>query len=135
MGKKKSDSCYTYFKIVGQFEVDEISKILGLEPCKSWKASDLRRDGKPFGFSLWKYGYNNDYNPYVSEMMEKTIKDLEDKIPQLLKIKEIFDVKFYLTVVPSVYSGTIHPALSPSIKVMEFCVKTMTKLDIDLYVY
>ena len=39
------NSCYTYFKIVGNFNPDDISALLNLTPGKSWKIGDLRRNG------------------------------------------------------------------------------------------
>lgn len=37
------NSCYTYFKIVGQFNTDDISDILGLTPEEKWDIGDERK--------------------------------------------------------------------------------------------
>ena len=48
------NSCYTYFKIVGNFNPDDISALLNLTPEKSWKIGDLRRNGTKYDFALWE---------------------------------------------------------------------------------
>ena len=50
------NSCYTYFKIVGNFDPDKVSEILNLTPEKSWKIGDLRRNGTKYDFALWEIG-------------------------------------------------------------------------------
>ena len=132
MGKQ---SCYTYFAIKGEFDVDEIVKLLGIQPNKSWKKTDIRVDGKPFGFDFIQICRNDKYNPYVYEMMEVTIAPLLDKIDVLKEIKETYDVHYYLTVVPSLSAKGVNPAVAPSLKVMDFCHEIRCELDIDCYVY
>ena len=133
---KKENTCCTYFKIVGTFPTKEIAKRLGIEPDGScWDIGDLRRDGSYFGFAMFSCCKCEDYTPYVEQMMEKTIEPLLDKISILNKIREDYDVEFYLEVVPHVFVDMINPALAPSLKVMDFCHETRTKIDIDLYLY
>ena len=132
---KSKNNCHTYFKIIGDFNPSEISSILHLKPYQSWTKKDLRRDGKPFGFDLWEFGYENEYDPYVYTQMEKTVEELEKKVDALNYIHEHFDVQFYLVVVPHVYAGGINPVLAPSMRIIDFCHATRTKIDIDLYVY
>lgn len=50
------NSCDTYFKIVGNFDPDEVSKLLNLTPDKTWKIGDLRRNGTMYDFALWETG-------------------------------------------------------------------------------
>ena len=51
---KNKNSCYTYFKIVGDFDPAEITKRLQIEPSESWRKDDVRTNGKPYGFALWE---------------------------------------------------------------------------------
>ena len=48
MDIKTKNSCYTYFSIKGNFDPDEITKVLDLKPFKVVKIGDKRRDGKLF---------------------------------------------------------------------------------------
>ena len=77
---KTRNSCYTYFKIVGNFNPDDISELLALSPEKAWKIGDLRRNGTKYDFALWEIGRCTDYDIEVENQMRKTIAVLQDKI-------------------------------------------------------
>lgn len=94
------NSCDTYFKIVGYFDPDEVSKLLNLTPDKAWKIGDLRRNGTMYDFSLWETGRCTEYDVEVENQMRKTIALLQDKIQLLKQIREENDVTFVLEIVP-----------------------------------
>ncbi len=129
------NSCYTYFKIVGNFNPDNVSKLLNLTPERSWKIGDLRRNGTKYDFSLWEIGRCTEYDIEVENQMRKTIFLLQDKIPLLNQIRMGNDVTFTLEIVPTIYVGDINPCLAPSLDVIDFCYATRTNIDIDMYVY
>ena len=125
--------CYTYFRIVGKFNTDDVSNILKLTPEKKWDIGDPRPNGSKFDFANWSIGYCEDYNIDTSAQMEKTISILMDKKEELKQIREKFDVEFYLEVVPTLCIEEYTPALAPSMAVIDFCYETRTTIDIDLY--
>jgi hypothetical protein len=129
------NSCYTYFKIVGDFNPDDVSALLNLTPEKTWKIGDLRRNGSKYDFALWEIGRCAEYDVEVENQMRKTIAVLQDKIPLLNQIRQAHDVSFVLEVVPTIYVDGINPCLAPSLDVIDFCHATRTEIDIDLYVY
>ena len=129
------NSCYTYFKIVGNFDPDKVSEILNLTPEKSWKIGDLRRNGTKYDFALWEIGRCTEYDVEVENQMRKTIALLQDKIQLLNQIREENDVSFVLEIVPSIYVGDVNPCLAPPLDVIDFCHATRTEIDIDIYVY
>ena len=131
----KKNHCYTYFKIVGDFNPFIITELLNIEPEESWNKGDKRRDGSLYTFSMWSCGRCDEYDPYVENQMRKTIELLKDKVDILNKIRNDYDVEFYLEIVPEVYAGGINPCLAPSLDIIDFCHLTRTKIDIDLYVY
>ena len=131
---KTRNSCYTYFKIVGEFNPQEISNILGLNAEKSWRIGDTRIDGSKYEFALWEIGRCNDYDVEVANQMSKTIALLRDKIDLLNKIRQENDVSFYLEIVPTLYAEESTPCLAPTLDVIDFCHSTRTELDIDLYI-
>ena len=128
------NSCYTYFRIVGNFNPDDISALLNLTPEESWKIGDLRRDGTKYEFANWMIGKCVEYDVYVENQMRKTISILLDKIATLNQIREENDVEFFLEIVPSIYVNDINPCLAPPLDVIDFCHATRTEIDIDLYV-
>lgn len=129
------NSCYTYFRIVGNFNPDEISELLNLTPEKCWKIGDLRSNGTKFDFANWEIGRCSKYDVEVKNQMRETISLLKDKIILLNKIREENDVDFYLEVVPTIYAGDVNPCLAPSLDVIDFCHATRTEIDIDMYIY
>ena len=49
------NECYTYFRITGRFDPDEITDLMELKPDRCWKIGDLRKkwDGiRVFGLVL-----------------------------------------------------------------------------------
>ena len=129
------NSCYTYFKIVGNFNPDDVSKLLNLAPEKTWKIGDLRRNGTKYDFALWEIGRCEEYDIDVSNQMRKSIAALQDKIPILNHIRQEYDVSFFLEIVPTIYVDDITPAIAPSLDIIDFCHATRTEIDIDMYIY
>ena len=129
------NSCYTYFRIVGDFNPDEITLQLNLTPEMSWKIGDLRRNGTMYDFALWEIGRCTEYDVEVENQMRKTIAVLQDKIPLLNEIREKNDVSFVLEIVPTIYVGDTNPCLAPPLDVIDFCHATRTEIDIDMYIY
>ncbi len=127
-------SCYTYFRIVGDFDPDVVSEMLSLKPEKSWKIGDLRKNGTVFDFANWDYGLCEEYDVVTDEQLKKTIASLIPKVDILQEIRRRYDVCFYLEVVPTIVYGETTPCLAPSLEVMKFCLDTQTKISIDLYV-
>lgn len=128
------NSCYTYFRIVGDFNPNEVTDLLNLTPGKMWSVGDLRSDGSKYDFASWEYGRCSEYNVEVEMQMRKTIEQLKDKVSLLNKIREKHDVSFVLEIVPSIYADDTVPSLAPSLDIIDFCYATRTQIDIDLYV-
>ncbi len=134
--KAQKNSCYTYFRIAGDFAPDEVTKMLVLTPYKSHRIGDARPGGKSkYDFAGWEFGKCEEYDVYVENQMLKTIKPLLGKVDILKEIKQKYDVAFFLEVVPTVHRGEPTPCLAPTLEIMKFCLETGTKIDIDLYVY
>ena len=129
------NKCYTYFKIVGNFDPDIATARLGLTPTNSWKIGDTRRNGTKFDFALWEYGRCSEYDVLVENQMRKTISDLLDKTDILNQIRSEYDVSFCLEIVPTIYVGDTNPCLAPPLDIIDFCHATRTKIDIDMYIY
>ena len=128
------NSCYTYFKIVGNFNPDDVSELLNLTPEKTQKIGDLRRNGTKHDFALWEIGRCTEYDIEVENQMRNTIAVLQGKIPLLNQIRHEYDVFFILVIVPTIYANDITPCLAPSLDVIDFCHATRTEIDIDMYV-
>lgn len=134
--RNSKTSCYTYFRMAGDFKTEDISTLLSLTPFKSFDIGEMRRGGKgKYDFALWSYGYNADYTADVGEQLLDTIKDLEKRIDILNEIRNKYDVAFFLEIVPEMIVDDTHPAIYFDEKIIEFCYLTKTRIDIDMYIY
>ena len=129
------NSCYTYFRIVGDFNPDDVSERLNLTPEKSWKIGDLRRNGTRYDFASWEIGRCAEYDVQVENQMRKTLASLWDKVSLLNQIREENDVHFVLVIVPTMYVDDINPCLAPPLDVIDFCHATRTEIDLDMYIF
>lgn len=128
----------TYFKIIGDFNPNEVTKLLGITPNKQWKIGDVRHElenkTSVYDFSLWQSGLVKTINEYsVEKQMEQTVSPLKNKIAALNKFKEHNDVNFTLQIVLNFYSKINKPILSPNKGVIAFCYQTQTAIDYDYY--
>ncbi len=128
------NSCYTYFAIKGEFNPENITERLGLNPSKVWKTGDKRSNGTEHDFSYWEFGYCDEYDVVTENQMHKTLAPLLSKTVILNEIRNEFDVIYVLEIVSTVYSENATPCLAPSMEVIDFCHETRTEIDIDLYI-
>ena len=128
-------SCYTYFSITGDFEPDDITRYLNLQPFEQWRIGDEQKNGRKFDCAAWKFGLCEEYDVFVENQMHSTLKELIPKKEKLKRLKADFDLSFSLEIVPSIYIDEIHPCISPSKEVINFCSETGTAIDIDYYVF
>lgn len=128
------NTCYTYFRITGDFDPDLVTERLGVHPDKCWKIGDKRRNGTEYDFASWEVGRCEEYDVLTENQMHKTIAPLIDKTDRLNEIRNEFNVVFTLEIVPTVYADNASPCLAPLLQVIDFCYATRTEIDIDLYV-
>ena len=131
----RGNSCYTYFRITGDFDPDMVTARLGLVPDKSWRIGDERRNGVLYDFASWEIGRCEEYDVLTENQMHKTIAPLMDKVELLNEIRKEFPVIFTLEIVPTIYVDSTNPCLAPSLKVIDFCHATRTQIDIDMYLF
>ena len=127
------NECYTYFRITGGFDPDEITDLMGLKPDKCWKIGDRRKNGTVYDFSSWSFGRCDEYDGYVERQMRRTIALLWERIDVLNQIRREHDVTYHLEIVPTVCVGESAPCLATPLDVIDFCHATRTRIDIDLY--
>ena len=135
-------SCYTYFSIKGEFDPDEITELLDIQPSKTFRSGEPRyymKDGQKidtgskYTCSCWDGCRCEEYDVIISNQMEKTIEPLIQKTELLNMIRERYDATLTLEVVPSICCKHEKPCISPSMKVINFCSRVRAHLDIDWY--
>ena len=131
---EKQNRCVTYFRMVGQFDPDRVTEILGLQPEKCTKVGDVLRNGKKSDVASWEIGRCDVYDPIVANQMKRSISLLRHKVDALRQIKETYEVSYYLEVVPEIHAEGVHPCLSPDLDIIDFCHATRCEIDIDMYI-
>lgn len=118
----------------GDFDPAYITEKLGIEPYKTMKKGTPRKSNGFYGFSDWIACYQDTPILDVEEQCMKIIRILNSKIPQLLEIRNEFDVSFSIVIVPHIYNEET-PAFVFNKEIIEFCYITGTEIGIDMYVY
>lgn len=137
----KNNETKTYFRITGDFEPDDITNALNLEPCTTWKKGERRkRLGREacgnYTFSAWEFGeIEKVNNNFANEQMRETIAPLLEKIEVLKRLKQEYGLNYTLEIVPKFYAATEKPILSPPREVIDFCSSIGADIDIDYYFY
>jgi hypothetical protein len=127
-------NCQTYFEIRGNIELDEISKILGIENTDGHSIGEKKTYGEGlFDWASWKYGTDYEETFEVAEQLERVIQPLLSRIDKLNYIKKNYDCDFIIYQVPIVENGET-PSMGYSKTVIDFCSKTDTIIEIDMYV-
>ena len=126
--------CHTYFRIIGNFKPEEITKKLGLRPFRTLKNGDKLNNKSRKASAIWDYGICRKYDVDVTEQMEKTIESLKDKTEILNQIRHDYQCLMILEIFPTVYVNEIAPNFSPSMAVVKFCHETRTKINVKMVV-
>ncbi len=66
-----NNRCYTYFRIVGKFNTDDISHILNLTPEKKWDIGDVRPNGSKYEVMLYPKAFRDIDDIYAYIAFEK----------------------------------------------------------------
>lgn len=118
----------------GIFDPEELTRLLGIKPYKSWKKGDLRINGTQFGFSSWTTGKSDVGRLDVQAQCLETIKLLKDKISTLRQIKQMYNVNFILKIAPQIY-GEESPYIYFDEEIIDFCYQTGTTIGVDMCIF
>lgn len=117
------------------FNPDEITRKLGIQPFKTRKMCEERKNGHGiYTFSSWDACIQKVPALDAEEQCIKIVRMLRDKIPVLNEIKRQIDVGYYINIVPHIYNEEA-PAIQMNREIIEFCYLTGTEIGVDIYVY
>jgi len=86
---------YVYFALKGDdFDPSIITERLEIKPSDSWKKGFKRTPNAPeLKFSSWMLStVPGKENIFIGELVNKIINELEDKIDEIIKLKEEFNL-------------------------------------------
>ena len=132
----------TAFCLIGDFDPEEITSKLNLNPSKYWKINDRIEStkfkfdsGAKRNFSLWSYGYNDSYNGDISRQIRITIDDLRPRVPFIKEIIQKHNCKAYIEVICDATAGDITPNFSIDTDIIDFCKLVGAKIDVDMNIF
>lgn len=136
-GDKTNSKVYMGF--AGDFDVDEITSILGLKPTHFHNKGDkmqslVNKDGSPayYKFSAWDYGTEYEYTRDIDEQCERIVNQLINKQAEIINIVEKYNCTVTFQIVSVIEKGQT-PGLGISQNVMNFCTTIKADIDIDIY--
>ena len=147
----EQSTCYSYFMICsegqieegigfvaaegGGFDPDEITNRLGIQPVHTRKLGEPGDTGcGTCAFSEWAACRQTAPAMDAGGQCAGIVQALAPHIPTLREIKNEYNVRYYLMVVPHIYSE-ITPTLDFDSEVIRFCHETETQISVDLYIY
>ena len=134
----KNHKCRTYFRIIGNFNSQEILNALSVKADKVYNKGEIIEKSKRIRENdEITIGFNDEYDVNINVMIRKTIKDLTSKIEILSNLKKELNLEYYLVLVPEIYSDNDEPnqILSLERDIIEFLYLTKTEQDLDYYIY
>jgi hypothetical protein len=128
-----------YLGFAGDFDVNEITSIIGLKPTHFHNKGDkiksiVKKDGSPayHKFSVWDYGTEYEYTRDIDEQCERIVNQLINKQAEIISIVEKYNCTVTFEIVSVIEKGKT-PSLGISQNVMNFCTAIKADIDIDIY--
>ena len=134
----KNHKCRTYFRIISNFNSQEILNALNVKADKIYnKGVIIEKSKKIKENDEITIGFNDEYDVNINVMIRKTLKDLTSKTELLLNLKKELNLEYYLVLVPEIYSDSDEPnqILSLESDIIEFLYLTKAEQDLDYYIY
>ncbi len=134
MGKSNS---YVYFALKGDdFNPQEITDHLNIEPSDVWRKGDKGEYNPSPKYSCWKLSTNKgkeyiEVDKPVNEIIELLFDkiDIINKLKQRLKLSSVLGIVMDIDINPNQPT----PAIGHNLKTIEFLYKTRTETDVDIY--
>ncbi|MBI1288397.1 MAG: DUF4279 domain-containing protein [Flavobacteriales bacterium] len=135
----KTNEPNVYFVLKGaDFDPNELTKRLGIEPTNCWKKGDKGKYNPFMGYSCWELSTQGVAEPLpIDKLVGKIISHLNEKIETINQLKNEFDLYSVLEIVLYIDTNpeVSTPELRHSLSTIEFLCRTGTILDVDIYRY
>ena len=130
---------YVYFALQGDnFDPDEVTIALGIEPTDSWKKGDKGQYILNQKYSCWKWSTGKGKEAiFIDTLVGEVIERLKDKVEVINNLKEKHNLTSVLEIVMYIDTNSEEstPALGHDLKTIEFLYLTQTTTDVDIYRY
>lgn len=133
----KNSNSYVSFALKGDdFDPQEITNYLGIEPSDNWRKGDKGEYNPSLKYSCWQLSTEKgkeyiEIYKLVNEIIELLFDKIEkiNNLKQKLKLNSVLEIVMDIDINPEQST----PALGHNLKTIEFLYKTQTETDIDIY--
>jgi hypothetical protein len=130
---------YVYFALHGDdFDPNEVTRELGIEPTDSWKKGDKGQYIANQKYACWKWSTEKGKEAiFMDTLVNEVVEKLKAKVENINKLKEKYQLTSVLEIVMyiDVNPDESTPALGHDLKTIEFLYQTQTVTDVDIYRY
>jgi hypothetical protein len=130
---------YVYFALHGDdFDPNEVTRELGIEPTDSWKKGDKGQYIANQKYACWKWSTEKGKEAiFMDTLVNEVVEILKAKVGNINKLKEKYQLTSVLEIVMyiDVNPDESTPALGHDLKTIEFLYQTQTVTDVDIYRY
>ncbi len=122
-------------RIMGDdYNIDEITKILGVTPSRYWKkGGKIRNSDKNYEYTAWIYNTEAINTLDIEDVVCKIYNVFFKKKNQLLKLKKKYSLDISVDFCVIIEGGEV-PALYFEKYFIDFCSEICAIIDIDIYV-
>ena len=138
MNNSQSKS-HVYFALQGDdFDPDEVTNSLGIEPTDAWKKGDKGKYLPNQKYSCWKWSTGTGREKiFIDTLVDEVIEKLKSKVEVINNLKEKYHLASVLEIVMYIDTNPEEstPALGHDLKTIQFLYLTQTITDVDIYRY
>ena len=134
-------SLYAYIQFSGNddFSLDDLTKILGVEPTKTWKVGERIKPNHHINhLTRSNTGWRFEIDPLESLDTEDVLRPLlevfQSKTDMINQLKEELNLDVHIELVIQIYDG-ITPGLVIYPEFSKFAAELNAFLDVDMYVF
>ena len=128
---------YVYFALTGEdFNPQEITKQLEIEPSEAWRKGDKGKYNQSLKYSCWKISTKKGKEYFeIDKLVNEILELLFEKIDKINELKKKMGLKSVLEIVMDVDTNPEQstPTLGHNLRTIEFLHKTRTETDVDIY--
>jgi hypothetical protein len=134
----KESNSYAYFAFKGDnFDPNEVTNLLGIEPTDSWRQGESGKYIQRQKYSSWQLTSTFDELLNMDKLVNEVVSQLSDKVELINKLKDQYCLDTVLEVVMyiDINEEESTPFLGHNIEVINFLHGTGTITDVDILRY
>lgn len=118
-----------------EYDVSQITDILGIQPTKTHRKSEQFRENRYYKESAWDLWSEKVFSYFLEEEMLKFIKNFENALPAIRKLMQRDRLHCKMSVLLEIAEGQTMPAMGFEASTINLLSSFNCGVDIDMYDY